>query len=72
MAVVVVVVLHQLLVLQVPVLLLDRVQLVPEGQVVLVSLLDLEDLRLQLRDQQVLLVACKVDRIVVLQERNTS
>jgi hypothetical protein len=49
--------LEELLVLQVPVLGLDRVELVPQREVVLVPLLDLEDLCLQLRDQQVLLVA---------------
>lgn len=58
--VVVVIVLHEFLVLQVSVLLLDGVQLVPQSQIVLVSLLDLEDLRLQLRNKQVLLVAGQV------------
>lgn len=50
------VILQQLLVLQVSVLGLDRVELVAQGQEVLVALLDLKDLRLQLRDQQILLV----------------
>ena len=45
-----------LLVLQVTVLALDGVQLIAECEEVLVPLLDLEDLSLQLRDQQVLLV----------------
>jgi hypothetical protein len=40
----------------VTVLALDGVQLVAEGEEVLVPLLDLEDLSLKLRDQQVLLV----------------
>ena len=51
-----VIVLQQFLVLQVPVLGLDGVELVAQGHVVLVSLLDLENLRLQLRNQQVLLI----------------
>lgn len=50
------VILQQLLVLQVSVLGLDRVELVAQRQEVLVALLDLKDLRLQLRDQQILLV----------------
>lgn len=60
-----VVVLEELLVLQVSVLALDGVQLVPQSKVVLVALLDLEDLGLQLRDEQVLLVASEVHAIVV-------
>ena len=43
-----VVVLEQLLVLEVTVLGLNGVELVAEGEVVLVTLLDLEDLSLQL------------------------
>jgi len=50
------VILQQLLVLEVSVLGLDRVELVAKGQEVLVALLDFKDLRLQLRDQQILLV----------------
>jgi hypothetical protein len=42
--------------LQVTVLALDGVQLIAEREEVLVPLLDLEDLSLKLRDQQVLLV----------------
>ena len=64
--IVVVVVLHELLVLQVAVLLLDGVELVTQGKVVLVSLLDLEDLSLELRDEQILLVTGEVHRVVVL------
>ena len=64
--VVVVVILHQLLILEVSVLLLDRVELVPQRQVVLVSLLDLKNLRLELGDQQVLLVTGEVHGVVVL------
>ena len=51
-----VIVLQQLFVLQVSVLRLDRVKLVAQGEVVLVPLLDLEDLGLELRDEEVLLV----------------
>ena len=61
-----VVVLEELLVLQVPVLGLDRVELVAQRQVILVALLDLKDLRLELRDQQVFLVARQVHAVVVL------
>lgn len=46
-----------LLILLVSVLALDVVKLVSQSQIVLVSLLDLKDLSLQLRNQQVLLVA---------------
>ena len=35
---------------------LDSVELISQGQVVLVSLLNLEDLRLELGDEEVLLV----------------
>lgn len=45
---------------------LNSVQLVAQCQVVLVSLLDLEDLGLELRDEQVLLVGSQMHRIVVL------
>ena len=61
-----VVILQQLLILQVTVLGLDGVELIPECKVVLVSLLDLEDLGLQLRDEQVLLVTGQMHAIVVL------
>jgi hypothetical protein len=42
---------EELLVLEVAVLGLDGVELVAQGQVVLVALLDLEDLSLELRDE---------------------
>lgn len=45
---------------------MDCVELVAEGEVVLVSLLDFEDLSLQLRDQEVLLIAGEVHGVVVL------
>lgn len=59
------VLLEELLVLEVAVLGLNGVKLVPEREVVLVPLLNLEDLRLQLADQQVLLVRCQVHTVVV-------
>lgn len=46
-----IVVLKHLLVLQVSKLSLNCVQLVPQGEVVLITLLDLEDLGFQLADQ---------------------
>ena len=66
MSVIIVVVLHQLLVLDVAILLLNGVKLVSKSNVIFVALLDLEDLCLQLGDEQVFLVACKVDGIVIL------
>ena len=63
-----VVILEQLLVLQVSVLGLDGVQLVPQGEVVLVALLNFEDLGLELRDEQVFLVAGEMHAVVVLQQ----
>lgn len=66
MTVVIVVILHQFLILQVSVLLLDGVQLISQSNVVFVALLDFEDLGLELADKQIFLVACKVDGIVVL------
>lgn len=50
-SVVVVVVLHQFLVLDVSVFLLNCVKLVSEGEVVLVSLLDFKDFGFELRDK---------------------
>ena len=61
-----VIVLEQFLVLQVAVLSLKGIELVSEGEVVLVSLLNLEDLGLELGDEEVLLVASQVHTIVVL------
>ena len=54
-----------------PVLGLDGVELVAKGHVVLVSLLDLENLRLQLRNQQVLLIGRQMHTIVILQANIT-
>ena len=66
-----VVVLEQFLILEVSVLGLQGVELVTEGQVVLVSLFNLKDLGLELRNQQVFLVAGQVHAIVVLQKNNS-
>ena len=63
-----IVVLKQLFICEVAVLSLDGVELVTEGQVVLVSLLDLEDLSLQLGDEEVLLVTSEVHGIVILKD----
>lgn len=60
-SVVIVVILHQLLILEVSVLLLDGVQLVSEGDVVFISLLDFEDLGLELADKQVFLVRSQMN-----------
>ena len=59
-SVVVVIVLHKFLVLDVSVFLLNCVQLVSEGEVVLISLLDFKDFSFELRDKQILLVTCKM------------
>ena len=67
-----VIVLQQFLVLQVPVLGLNGVELVAQRHVVLVSLLDLENLRLQLRNQQVLLIGRQMHTIVILQAQHTT
>ena len=66
MSVVVVIILHEFLILDMSILLLDCVQLISKSQVVLVSLLDLEDFSLQLRDQKILLVTSEMDGVVVL------
>lgn len=65
MALLEIVVLQELLVLQVAVLRLDGVKLLTEREVVLVALLDFKNLGLELRDEQVLLVAGEVNAIVV-------
>ena len=65
-AVIVVVVLHELLILKIAVLLLHSVKLIAQSEIVLVSLLNFEDLSLQLRDQQVLLIGSEVHRVVIL------
>jgi len=60
-----VIVLQKLLVLQVPILGLNGVELVTQGEVVLVTLLDFKDFGLQLRNQQVLLVGGQVHTVVI-------
>ena len=45
---------------------LNGVELVSQSEVVLVSLLNLEDLSLELGDEQVLLVTGEVNAVVVL------
>lgn len=69
MALLEIVVLQELLVLQVAVLRLDGVKLLTEREVVLVALLDFKNLGLELRDEQVLLVAGEVNAIVVLHNK---
>jgi hypothetical protein len=66
MSIIVVIILHQLFILDMSILLLDGVELVSQGKVVLVSLLDFENLSFQLGDQQVLLVTSEVNGVVVL------
>lgn len=61
-----VVVLEELLVLEVTVLGLNGVQLVSQGEEVLVALLNFENLGLKLRDEKVLLVGGEVHTVVVL------
>jgi len=56
-----------LLILEVSEFVLLVVELIPKGQVVLVPLLDFEDVCLELRDQEVLLVAGEMDAVVILQ-----
>jgi hypothetical protein len=61
-----IVVLKHLLVLQVSKLSLNCVQLVPQGEVVLITLLDFEDLSFQLANQQVFLVTSQMHTVVIL------
>ena len=68
MPIVVVIVLHQFLVLNMPILLLDRVKLVSQSKVVFVSLLNLKDFGFQLGNQQVFLIRSEMDRVVVLEK----
>ena len=63
-----VIVLEQFLILEVSPLGLEGIELVTEGQVVLVSLFNLKNLSFQLRNQQVFLIAGQVYAIVVLQK----
>ena len=54
--------------MKVSILVLNGVELVTEGQEVLVSLLNFKDLCFQLRDEQVLLIRSQVNTVVVLKE----
>jgi hypothetical protein len=69
MSIVVVIILHQLLILNMSVFLLDGVKLISESKVVLISLLDFKDLSLQLGDQEILLVTSKMHGVVVLKHK---
>lgn len=60
------VILHQFLVLQMAELGLDRVELVPQSEVVFVPLLDLKDLSLELANEEVFLVTREMNAVVVL------
>jgi hypothetical protein len=64
-SVVIIVILHQFLVLDVSVLLLNSIELVSKRKIVLVSLLDFKDFSLKLGDEEILLVTSKMDRVVV-------
>lgn len=66
-----VVVLEELFILNVTILGLNRVKLVAQRQVILVTLLDLKNLSLQLRNKQVFLVACQVNTVVILRNKIT-
>jgi hypothetical protein len=52
--------------LKVTVLALNGVKLIAKSEEILVSLLDLKDLSLELRDEEVLLVGSEVNAVVVL------
>ena len=66
MSVIVVIVLHQFLILDMSVFLLDRVKLVSQSKVVFVSLLNLKDFGFELRNEQVFLIRSEMDGVVVL------
>ena len=61
-----IVVLEQLLVLEVAILSLNGEELISQGEVVFVSLLDFENLSLELRNEEILLVTGQMNTIVVL------
>lgn len=61
-----IVILEQFFIGEVAVLGLDRVQLVTERKVVLISLLDFKDLSLELGNEEILLITGQMDGIVVL------
>lgn len=60
-----IVILEQFFIGEVAVLCLDRVQLVTERKVVLISLLDFKDLSLELGNEEILLITGQMDGIVV-------
>ena len=62
-----VIVLQQFFVLQMPIFCLDSVKLITQGEVVLVTLLNFENLGFQLWDEQVLLVRRQMHAIVILE-----
>ena len=68
--VVIVIILHKLFILDMSVLLLDGVKLISKSEIVLVSLLNFEDLCLQLRDQKIFLVTSEMYGVVVLKHKN--
>ena len=68
MSIVIVVILHQLFVLEMSILLLDGVELVSKSNVIFVSLLDLKDLSLELTNEKVFLIASEMHGVVVLQK----
>ena len=67
-----VIVLEELLVLEVSEFSLDCVKLVAQSHVVLITLLNFENLGLELRNQEVLLIRSQVDGVVVLYHKRTS
>ena len=56
--------------MKVTILSLDGIELITESKVVLVTLLDLEDLSLQLGDQKVFLVGSQMHTVVILWHTN--
>lgn len=47
---------------------LDGIKLITKGQVVFVTLLYFEDFRLQLTDQEIFLIGCEVNTVVILND----
>ena len=64
-SVVVIVILHEFLVLDVSIFLLNGIELVSESKIVFVSLLNLKDFSFELGDEQILLVTGEMHRVVV-------
>ena len=61
MSIVVIIILHEFLILDMSVFLLDCIELVSESKVVLISLLNLEDFCFELRNKEILLITCEMD-----------